>query len=118
MYAMVLLLGSGSRQSRCCVSWLATDTNWQCYVSNGSAAGQFVNSGVAIDGNLHTFDMIINANGSITFGIDGVVVATVTPTTALTTAYELAGQRITIRQRSNAFRNRSSVRLHFRDISS
>ncbi len=65
---------------------LANATYWQCYLSDGTHAGQTVSSGVAIDSAIHSFDILVNGT-AVTFGIDGASVATITPTNALPTAY-------------------------------
>jgi hypothetical protein len=58
-----------------------TDTNWQCYQSDLSHAGQVVDSTIPPDiTNLQTFDVIVSASNVYTFYINGVQRCQFTPT--------------------------------------
>lgn len=64
-----------------------TDTTWKIHLTSGGSDLQVIDTGVAFDyTKFHTFDLIYNASaGTLTFGIDGVVVGggPITPTVAL-----------------------------------
>jgi hypothetical protein len=71
-----------------------TDTNFKIHLTSGGSDLQVIDTGVAFDYSyFHTFDLIYNKTaGTLTFGIDGVVVGggPITPSVALLGNYYTA----------------------------